>query len=64
VGKLSELFCAVLCTPVVHNDKRTRVVLKVLVLGLVFVCLLRFSICLFFCFSLDYLFLCCLLLLC
>ena len=49
-GKLSELFCAVLCTTVVHNDMHTyEQFLKMSVgLGLVFARLFRFSIlCLF-----------------
>ena len=47
-GKLSELFCAVACTTVVHNDMHTHEqFLKMNVgfgLGLVFVHLFRFSI--------------------
>jgi len=50
VGKLSELFCAVLCMSLVHNDMHThQQFFKMSVgLGLVFVHLLRFSI---LCFS-------------
>jgi len=46
----------VLCTTVVHNDTHTREqFLKMTVgLGLVFVCLFRFSIACVICFSLDY----------
>jgi len=55
-GKLSELFCAVLCTTVVHNDTHTHTyehLLKINVgLGLVFVFVHLF--CVFFWFSLDY----------
>ena len=51
-GKLSELFCAVLCMTVVHNDTHThQLFLNLSVgldLGLVFVHLLRFSILCFF----------------
>jgi len=55
-GKLSELFCAVLCcavlcTTVVHNDMHTReqfLNMSIgLRLGLVFVHLFRLSICVF-----------------
>ena len=39
MGKLSELFCAVLCTTVVHSDTHTHI---------------RAVDCVFFCCSLDY----------
>jgi len=43
--KLSELFCAVLCTTVVHSDNKQFLKMSVgLGLGLVFVRLFRFSI--------------------
>jgi len=55
---ISELFRAVLCTTVVHNDTHTHEqFLKMtagLGLGLVFVRLFRFSILCVFWFSLDY----------
>jgi len=49
-GKLSELFCAVLCTIVVHNDTFThmRSVLKDVGLGLVFVVCLSLPFLVFF----------------
>jgi len=54
-GKLSEMFCAVVCTIVVHNDSNTHEMSVGFSLGLVFVRLFRFSIlCVFFWFSLDY----------
>jgi len=55
---VSELFCAVLCTTVVHTNAHTHEqFLKMSVdlgLGLVFVRLFRFSILCVFWFSLDY----------
>jgi len=46
-GKLSELFCAVFCTSVVHNDTHTHEQLLKLTaglsFGLVYVRLFRFS---------------------
>jgi len=57
-GKLSELFCSVLCTTVLHNDIHTHEqFLKMSVglgLGLAFVRLFRSIILCVFCFSLDY----------
>jgi len=49
------MFCAVVCTIVVHNDSNTHEMSVGFSLGLVFVRLFRFSIlCVFFWFSLDY----------
>ena len=55
-GKISELFCAVLCVKVVHNDKHTWAVLKdECWFRFNFLCIcLGFAFCAFFSFSLHY----------
>jgi len=62
----SELFCAVLCTTVVHNDAHTHEQFLKLSVGLYlgFACLFWFSIFVFSALAWTILFVCCLLLLC